>query len=500
MATDNPAGYELVIGLETHVQLATASKMFCACAARSEGAAPNSLCCPTCLGLPGALPVPNGQAVALAVRLGLALGCTIHEATRFERKNYFYPDLPKGYQISQYRRPLCTDGALPLGPASEPRLVRIERLHLEEDTGSLEHGDHASRIDFNRSGLPLVEIVTRPDLRTPDEAALYVETLRQLLRWLGVSSGRMADGALRVDVNCSLRPAGQEALGTKVEVKNLNTIAAVRESLVYEQARQSRLLAAGQPVRHETRGWLEDEGRTVGQRSKEQAADYRYFPEPDLPPLVLPAGLRIGAASELPELPWRRRDRFEADLGLRPDEARLLTRNRATADYFELALQAWHEAPRSLAGWMVGPFFALLNAAGLEVEAAAGTVPPEALAELAGLVESRRINSATGKDLLGRMLASGERAPDIVAREGLERVDDETQLAAWVAAAVAANPKAVADWRSGKAGVEGFLVGAVMKASRGKADAARVRALMAAAVAIPAAAQAPRPHSGEDGA
>ena len=486
MATDNPAdGYELVIGLETHVQLATASKMFCACAAGAAGAEPNSLCCPTCLGLPGALPATNAQAVALAVRLGLALGCEVHEATRFERKNYFYPDLPKGYQISQYRRPLCTDGALPLGTGGERRLVRIERLHLEEDTGKLEHGAHASLIDYNRSGLPLVEIVTRPDLRTPDEAALYVETLRQLLRWLGVSSGRMADGALRVDVNCSLRPAGQEALGTKVEVKNLNTITAVRDSLVYEQVRQARLLAAGQTIKHETRGWLEDQGRTVGQRSKELAADYRYFPEPDLPPLVLPEGLRSAAAALVPELPWQRRDRFEIQLGLRADEARLLTRNRTTADYFELALQALPEAPRALAAWMVGPLFALLNSAGMEMEAAAAVVAPDALAELVGMVEARRIGASTGKDLLARMLSSGERAPAIVAREGLEQVDDQTLLTAWVEGALAANAKAVADWRAGKTGVQGFLIGAVMKASGGKADTARVRAMVEAALGAP---------------
>ena len=484
MVTDTPAdGYELVIGLETHVQLATASKMFCACAASSAEAEPNSLCCPTCLGLPGALPTVNGQAVALAVRLGLALGGTVHGSTLFERKNYFYPDLPKGYQISQYRRPLCTGGALPLGPAAAGREVRIERLHLEEDTGKLEHGARSSLIDFNRSGLPLVEIVTRPDLRAPDEAALYVETLRQLLRWLGVSTGRMADGALRVDVNCSLRPAGSETLGTKVELKNLNSIAAVRDALAYERVRQARLLAAGESIRHETRGWLEDAGRTVSQRGKEQAADYRYFPEPDLPPLVLPAGLVEAARAALPELPWRRQARFEAQLGLRPDEARLLTRNAPTADYFERALDGWPGAPRTLAGWLVGPFFALLNAAGLEVEAAARRLPPDALAELAGLVEARRINASTGKDLLARMLAGGERAAAIVAREGLAQVDDRRQLAGWVDEALAANPKAVADWRAGKAGVLGFLVGAVMKASRGQAAAAEVKALMEAALA-----------------
>ena len=489
MATDTPAdGYELVIGLETHVQLATASKMFCACAASVADAEPNSRCCPTCLGMPGALPTVNGQAVALAVRLGLALGSTLHEATLFERKNYFYPDLPKGYQISQYRRPLCRGGALPLGPEAAGRQVRIERLHLEEDTGKLEHGERSSLIDFNRSGIPLVEIVTRPDLRAPDEAALYLETLRQLLRWLGVSTGRMADGALRVDVNCSLRPAGSDRLGTKVEVKNLNSIAAVRDALTYERARQARLLAAGEPIRHETRGWLEDAGRTVSQRGKELAADYRYFPEPDLPPLVLPPGLVDAARAALPELPWRRQSRFEDRLGLRPDEARLLTRNAATADYFEQALAGWSGAPRTLAGWMVGPFFALLNAADMEVEAAGRRLPPDALAELVGLVEARRIHASTGKELLARMLDGGERAADIVAREGLAQVDDRDRLALWVDEALAANPKAVADWRAGKVGVLGFLVGAVMKASRGQADAAEVKTLMEAALAGPASA------------
>ncbi len=481
--TDAPTDrYELVIGLETHVQLATASKMFCACAVRPDAPEPNTFCCPTCLGLPGALPSPNGEAVALAVRLGLALGCSVHERTLFERKNYLYPDLPKGYQISQYRRPLCTDGSLPIGEGGELRPIGIERLHLEEDTGKLDHGADRTRIDYNRSGIPLVEIVTRPELRSPEEAALYVETLRHLLRWLGVSTGRMADGALRVDVNCSLRPRGSEAMGTKVEIKNLNSIAAVRDVLVHEAVRQAALLDQGLRPRQETRGWLEDQGRTVSQRSKEEAADYRYFPEPDLPPLQLPAGLVERSRAALPELPWQRRARLEADLGLRPDEARLLTRSRATADFLEAAIAAGGAPPRAIVSWLSGPYFAQLRAEGREIEEAAGRVSPAALARLVALVEGRRISAATGKELLVAMFASGREAAELVAERGLEQVDDADQVAAWVAEALAAHPQAVADYRAGKTTVLSFLVGAVMKASRGRADAAAVRGRLTAAL------------------
>lgn len=501
--------FELVIGLETHVQLLTASKMFCACAADADTAPPNTRTCPVCLGLPGALPVPNAHAVALAARAGLALGCTVHATTWFERKNYHYPDLPKGYQISQYARPLCTGGALDTGAAGEGRgaRVQIERLHLEEDTARLAHAAGETRVDFNRAGIPLVEIVTRPDLRSPEDAAAFVETLRHLLRWIGVSTAAMAAGALRVDVNCSVRRIGDPVLGTKVEVKNLNSIAAVRAALVYERRRQIAEIAAGRPVAHETRGWDEAAGRTVAQRGKEQAHDYRYFPEPDLPPLVLPAAWLAEQRAALPELPAARRARLIAAHGLRPDDARLLTRDRATADYFEAAVAArvpatGHTATgaatttpvtpmaaatdaaaapataataSTVAAWITGPFFGALNARGLDVEGARAAVPPAHLAELVALADGGAITPAVARRVLDEMVDGGLDARHIVARDGLAQIGDDAALRDIAAAVVAANPKAVADYRAGKATSLGFLIGGVMKATRGQAnpDAAR---------------------------
>jgi len=475
--------YELVVGLETHVQLLTASKMFCGCGADYDGAEPNTRTCPVCLALPGALPVPNRRAVELAVRIGLALGCRVHPVTWFERKNYHYPDLPKGYQISQYARPLCTDGALEADVDGRALGVRIERLHLEEDTAKLSHAADGTLVDFNRAGVPLVEIVTRPDMRGPEEAAAYLEALRRLLRWLGVSTGHMAAGALRVDVNCSVRPRGAAALGTKVEIKNLNSFAAVRAALAYERKRQVALLEAGAPVAQETRGWLEAAGRTAGQRSKEQAHDYRYFPEPDLPPLVLDEAWIASAAAGLPELPAARRDRFVAALGLRAEDARLLVRDRATADYFEAAVAAYRGKPAAVGLWITGPLFGLLNSRAIDVEEAATRVAPDRLAELVSLVDDGSITANVGKDVLERMLGGGEGARAIVAREGLGRIAGAGDLAGVVAQVLADHPKAVEDYLGGKQATLAFLIGGVMKATRGRANPEAAREALAAALA-----------------
>jgi aspartyl-tRNA(Asn)/glutamyl-tRNA(Gln) amidotransferase subunit B len=481
--------YELVIGLETHVQLLTASKMFCGCAADYEGAAPNTRTCPVCLGLPGTLPVPNARAVELAARAALALGCTIHPATRFERKNYHYPDLPKGYQITQFTRPLATDGEVEIdgpgdGPGDGPAVrVRIERLHSEEDTGKLSHVPGGALIDFNRAGVPLVEIVTRPDLRTPEEAGAYVDTLRRLLRWIGVSTAVMAAGALRVDVNCSIRRRGAPELGTKVEIKNLNSIAAVRAALAYERRRQVALVAAGQPVAQETRGWLEDAGRTVSQRSKEQAHDYRYFPDPDLPPLVLGAAWIDGVRASLPELPAARRVRMGADHGLRADEARLLTRDRPTADYAEAAFAAHGGPARTVAQWITGPLFGLMNGQGLELPALAERIPPDHLADLVTLIDDGAITAQVGKTVLEGMLESGEDARTIVQREGRGQISEDAALTEIARAVIAAHPKAVADYRGGKQATLAFLIGGMMKATRGQADPEVARRVLLDALA-----------------
>jgi aspartyl-tRNA(Asn)/glutamyl-tRNA(Gln) amidotransferase subunit B len=472
-------GWEVVVGLETHVQLLTASKMFCGCSADYDGAEPNTHVCPVCLGLPGTLPAPNEAAVAYIVRIGLALGCDIASVTHFDRKNYHYPDLPKGYQISQYDEPVCRNGSFTfLNEAGRSHSVGIERVHLEEDTGKSTHVGASSFLDFNRSGVPLVEVVTRPDLRAAQEARDFLEALRQLLRWLGVSTGNMEAGALRADVNVSVRRTGATELGTKVELKNLNSFGAVKAAIDHEAARLVGILETGGTVRHETRGWSEAQGRTVPQRTKELAEDYRYFPEPDLPPLTIDPSWVEGIRGGLPELPVRRRIRFAQDYGLDHEAARLLTRDADIADYFETAIGVYSGEPQELAGWITGPLFGLLNATNLQLSAAADTLPPGNLAELATLVDHREITRSAGKDVLERMLADGDTAREIVSREGLGRIDSSDELAQIVADVVDANPDALADYCGGKATAIGFFIGRVMRATRGQSDPNLARELL----------------------
>ncbi len=482
--------WELVIGLETHVQLVTASKMFCGCSADYAGAEPNTHTCPVCLGLPGSLPVPNARAVELATRAALALGCSVTPTSHFDRKNYHYPDLPKGYQITQSDAPLGTDGRFTfIGDDDTEHSVGIERVHLEEDTGKLLHTGTWSLVDFNRAGVPLIEIVTRPELTSADEAKLCLESLRQLLRWLGISTGNMEAGALRADVNVSVRPRGSEPLGVKVEIKNLNSFAAVRSALEYEAVRLAALVESGAHVAHETRGWSEAEGRTMPQRSKELAHDYRYFPEPDLPPLVLDGTWLRGVERELPELPTALRRRLTHEHGLGANEARLVTRDRATAEYFAGATAAYPGTGATMADWITGPLFGVQNSAGVEIDAVAERIPPRALADLAEVVREGGLTLTAGRDLLTTMYETGAAPRDLIARHGLGRTDDAAVRDA-AATVIAENPRAVADFCGGKDAAIAFLVGRVMRATGGQADANLVRDVLRTTLSVECAERA----------
>jgi aspartyl-tRNA(Asn)/glutamyl-tRNA(Gln) amidotransferase subunit B len=462
--------YEAVIGMEVHVELDTASKMFCGCSAQAFGAPPNTHVCPVCLGMPGTLPVINEQAVRYTVMTGLALHCAIQEHNVFARKNYFYPDLPKGYQISQYELPLCLDGYLDIEIGDQTRRVRIRRVHLEEDTGKLSHVDGHSLVDFDRAGVPLMEIVSEADLHSADEAYAYVTRLRQIVRYLGVSSGDMEKGALRCEVNLSLRPPGVERFGTKVEIKNLNSFRSVRNAIAYEIERQTRLLDAGQPVIQVTMGWDEAAGVTREQRSKEEAHDYRYFPEPDLPPLELERAWIREVEAGLPELPDARRDRFVADYGLSRYDAGVLVEDRSVADYFERAVQVagGRVAPKLVANWVTGELFRLMNEAGVGI--AEVKVGPADLVMLIGMVQEGLINQPAAKKTFGVMWETGRPPREIVDELGLAQISDAGQLAGTVARVIADNADAVAQVKAGKETTLRFLVGQVMKATRGKAN------------------------------
>ena len=471
--------YEAVIGLEVHVQLLTASKMFCRCANRF-GAPPNTLVCPVCLGYPGTLPVPNRHAVDLAVKLALAVGCTVREESIFARKNYFYPDLPKGYQISQYDRPLATEGALEFDVRGDARRVGIIRVHLEEDAGkSLHEGlagsDEATGLDFNRSGVPLIEIVSHPDVRNAADAAECFSRLRAILVATGVTDGNMEEGSLRCDANISVRRAGTTAFGVKTEIKNLNSFRHVQRALEYEIDRQVAVLENGGRVDHETRLWDPGAGRTLSMRSKEEAHDYRYFPEPDLPPLEIEPAWIDSIRAALPELPDAQRRRFIAQYALPEYDAALLTQSAATAAYFEATAAASGNA-KAASNWIMGELTRKMNELGIGIETV--PLPPSALSELIRLVDSGTISGPTAKDVFEKMYASGRPAADIVAAEGLGRIDDEGAVEAAVQKVLAANLDAVAQYRAGKRQTFGFLVGQVIKSMGGKANPALVNTIM----------------------
>jgi len=470
--------YETIIGIEVHAQLRTESKMFCACpTAPPPGQAdePNTRVCPICLGMPGTLPVINRRAVELVMLTGIALDCKVEtEAVRFERKNYFYPDLPKGYQISQYALPLCSNGRLAVEVAAEQATVSIgiTRAHLEEDTARLQHGGRGySLLDFNRAGVPLMEIVTEPDIRSPAQARAYGETLRDVLRYIGASDGDMETGSMRIEGNVSLRPIGTDAYGTKVEVKNLNSFRSLERAMEFEVARQADALERGERLVQETRGWHETEGRTITQRSKEEANDYRYFPEPDLPPLrpsdEWVAQLRAG----LPELPAARRARYVDRLGLSAYDAGVLTADVALADYFDAVVEAGI-APKTAANWVSGEFSRLLNQHAAEgLRASAVALRPAGLAELIGELEEGRVSASNAKAVLADVFPSGESPRAAIERLGLAAVGDAASVGAEVEAVLAGFPDQVADYRAGKSQLFGFLVGQVMKRTAGRADA-----------------------------
>ncbi len=452
--------WQPVIGLEVHVQLATRSKAFSGAPA-GFGAPPNSQCDPVVLGLPGCLPVFNAAALELALRLGLACGSSIRPLSRFARKHYFYPDLPKGYQISQYEEPLCEGGTIEIELGGQTRAVRLIRIHLEEDAGKNMHqaGGAVSHVDLNRAGVPLIEVVSEPDLFSADEAAEYMRTLRQLCRWLDISGGDMEKGQLRCDANVSLRPAGSDRLGTRAELKNINSFKFVHHAIEHEIARQARILDDGGEVVQETRLWDAVSGVSHSMRSKEEAMDYRYFPDPDLPPLAVDEGVVARVRAGLPELPSARRARYRA-LGLSDEDARQLTADRAVADRFDAALAAHGGgAAKPVANWILS-----------EKDPAQSSVAVEHVAQLVRLIEDGTISGPNAKEVWVEMASSGEAPASIVERRGLVQVRDESAIAAACAEVVAANPAEAASYRAGKAQLIGFFVGQVMKKTGGRAD------------------------------
>jgi aspartyl-tRNA(Asn)/glutamyl-tRNA(Gln) amidotransferase subunit B len=466
--------YEPVIGIEVHCQLRTASKMFCACSTAYDGARPNSHVCPVCLGLPGALPVINRRAVELVLSTGAAIDAATPDATRWDRKNYFYPDLPKGYQISQYDLPLASAGRLTFDTSVGPFTTGITRAHLEEDTAKLVHGEgpageRLSLVDFNRSGVPLMEIVTDPDIRSAEQARRYAEELQLLLRTIGASDADMERGQLRVEANVSLRPRGTEAFGTRVEVKNMNSFRSVERAIEFEIERQGAALDAGEPLRMETRGWSDERGETYHMRSKETSDDYRYFPEPDLPPLRVDAAWLGEIRAGLPELPAARRARYRDDLGLSHYDAAVLVADADAGRLFEatLAVAVPGVGAKPVANWVTGDYLRIRNAASEPI-----AVDPGALAELVRRVADGSINRSSGRAVLEAHVATGEAIDAIVARMGLAQISDAEALGPIVDEILASNPAAVADVRAGKPQAIGFLVGQVMKATRGQANAA----------------------------
>ncbi|MDA0264741.1 MAG: Asp-tRNA(Asn)/Glu-tRNA(Gln) amidotransferase subunit GatB [Chloroflexi bacterium] len=483
--------YETVIGLEVHVQLLTQSKMFCSCRADYQNAPVNSRVCPVCLGLPGALPVINKKAVEFTIMTGLALGCDIPNLTKFDRKNYPYPDLMKGYQISQYDMPLAMNGHLDITADGQDRRVRVERVHLEEDVSKLQHvnggADAHSLVDVNRSGVPLMEVVSHPDMRTPEEARAYLTSLHSIIQYLGVSTANAQDGSFRCDANISLRPVGQEAYGTKAEIKNMNSLRSVFMALNHEQERQRRILDSGERVVQETRGWSEERSVTYSQRSKEEAHDYRYFPEPDLPPLVVAGDWIEEIRSRIPELAAQRLTRFTQQYGLPEYDARLLTGSKAMADFYEktnsLKSSGGPESGRfakNVSNWILGDLTRLLNLKNLEINES--PVSPEHLAELISLVDQDAVSVSMAKTVLEESFDSGDSPSHIIQEKGYTQISDSSAVKSAVGQAIQANPQAVADYNSGKESAAKFLVGQVMKLTKGQAKPDLVNELVVEAL------------------
>jgi aspartyl-tRNA(Asn)/glutamyl-tRNA(Gln) amidotransferase subunit B len=475
--------YEPVIGLEIHAELVTRSKMFCGCrVVDSVEAPPNSAVCPVCLGMPGMLPVINRRAIEFAMRVALALNCTIQTHNVFARKNYFYPDLPKAYQISQYELPLATGGYLDIevGPGESKR-IGVRRVHMEEDTGKLTHleGGVESLVDFNRSGVPLLEIVSEPDLRSIQQARTFAVKVRQILRYLEVNSGDMEKGVIRFEANVSVRPSGDSNLGTRTEIKNLNSFRALTDSIEYEIERQSAILEAGGRVIQDTMGWNESRRTTFSQRGKEEAHDYRYFPEPDIPPLSIDETWIMQIKENLPELPEVKIRHYTENLGLSNYEATVLTEDRPVAEWFESALVAGVEA-KTVANWMINVLFGLMNVHGLAIDRV--KVTPNALVSLIKLVGDGTINNNTAKEVLSEMFLTGRSAGEIVEARGLVQITDEGQIALLVEEILRDNPEQVAAYLGGKESLRGWFVGQVMRATRGKANPGLVNKTLSAAL------------------
>ena len=467
--------YEAVIGLEVHTQLRTRSKMYCRCSTDYVNAPPNTHVCPVCLGMPGVLPVINKQAVEYTMMAALALNCTIAEYTKFDRKNYSYPDLMKGYQISQYDTPIGRSGRLTIQVDGQEKKVGITRVHLEEDVAKLVHrtavGESCSLVDVNRSGVPLMEIVGEPDLHFPEEARQYLMKLHSILQYLDVSTASMEEGSFRCDANVSIRPEGSSELLAKVEVKNMNSFRAVFRALEYEVKRQTRAIETGEKVVQETRGWVEENGETVSQRSKEFAHDYRYFPEPDLLPLNITRTWVAETGAKLPELPEARRDRFVTEYGLSLYDANLLTSSKEMADYFENLCQDNKTIPaKTVSNWLLGTVSAILNTNNIDMSEFADQVSTERVAELL-LTESQGVvSTATAKSILEEMYKTGKSSSEIIAVQGLTQISDTGELEKIAAQVIQVNAPAVADYKAGKAQSLTFLVGQVMRMTQGRAN------------------------------
>ena len=481
--------YETIIGLEVHAQLKTKSKMYCRCSSDYADAPPNTHVCPVCLGMPGVLPVINGKAVEYTIMTGLALNCTIAEYTKFDRKNYPYPDLVKGYQISQYDEPFCLGGYLTLDIDGRERKIGITRVHLEEDVSKLIHrtlpdGTSYSLVDVNRSGVPLMEVVSEPDMRSPEEARQYLMKLRTILRYLDVSNANMEEGSFRCDANVSIRPKGSTEFMTKVEVKNMNSFRGVYNALEYEVKRQTKAVEKGERLTQETRGWVEEKGITVSQRSKEYAHDYRYFPEPDLPPLTISRERVDTIRAKLPELPDARCARFMDEYGLTAYEAGILTSSREMADYEEAFIASYpsdvpvKERAKISSNWILGEVSRIMNANTIDITEFSGKVSVTGLVRLAELNSQGKISSATAKTMLEEMYRTGKDADTLLKEGDRTQISDASQLEEAVIQAIGANPAAVADYRAGKETAVKFLVGQVMKVTRGRANPQLVNELM----------------------
>jgi len=460
--------YETVIGLEVHAELSTKSKIFCGCSTEF-GAPPNSNTCPVCLGHPGVLPVLNQEALRFAIKAALALNCEVGEYTRFDRKNYFYPDLPKAYQISQYDHPIGKRGWIEIEVNGERKRIGINRLHLEEDAGKLTHreGGKGTLVDFNRVGVPLIEIVSEPDLRSPEEARLYLEKLKAILQYTEVSDVKMEEGSLRCDANISIRPIGQKEFGTKTELKNMNTFSGVQRGLEYEEKRQAELLDSGQQVVQETRRWDEARRETVVMRSKEEAHDYRYFPDPDLVEIKITPEMIMEIKATIPELPDARRERYLSQYGLPAYDAEVITMSKKMADFFEETLSYGVE-PKTVANWLMGELLGYLNKNSLELDQVSLT--PRHLGKMIQLLEQGTISGKIAKTIFAEMLETGKEPEAIVAEKGLVQITDVAAITAMINNVLAAHPQSVEDYRNGKSQALGYLVGQVMKESKGKAN------------------------------